>query len=363
MLYGLTLPDQTCSSIEATINLESNRVSCACAGAVLAHLAKDSFGLDGQIERVSLFSLDCMMQLSLETIYSLSIFEQSKTFPSLFKLLNLTKTGMGKEKMRSWFLAPLQSVVAIEERQMVVEFFASSANVNLADDIQKTLSKVFNIPKIIYRLRVKSVVNDWVSLHHFLLAFNRIHSLISKQQEHSLGNQVEPILSSSLLFEQLSSVELNASLQELARLLSAKIDFAESTSSNRIVIAQFVDAELDEMKRFYHGLESFLTTVASMIDLPFPEFQVVYMVSLGFLVKIPFPVTESHHALLTFQFQSQDAAFFKSQDMVALDIEIGDVHSQIIDRELAIVQDIREEVMDVAGDLLFAANLVSSIDW
>jgi DNA mismatch repair protein MSH5 len=350
ILLSLQLPSkQSPLAIANCINIDYNKESVSSAGAILSYLSKDSFGLDGQIEKISAFSLDSMMQLSLETIYSLSIFEENRSMPSLFKFLDQTKTCPGREMLKSWFLAPLQIISAISERQDVVSFFLNPANYNLIGDLQKELSKISNIPKVMHRLRVKSVVNDWNSLHLFLVAFIHISAIISKQTHRPQ------------LLDQFIDKELNSRFEELTALLTSKIDFQESSSSHRIIICQYVDAELDEMKRFYHAIESFLTTIATKIQLQGLEFQVVYMVSLGFLIKMKLPIIS--YPNLIFQFQSENDVFYKNSDMNELDDKIGDIHSQIIDRELEIVQEIREEVMDVAEEISYATVLISELDW
>ena len=44
-------------------------------------------------------------------------------------------------------------------------------------------------------------------------------------------------------------------------------------------------------------------------------------------------------------------------------MKIGDIHSIIVDLELKILQDIREEVMEFAVDIEYASNLSAELDW
>lgn len=87
---------------------------------------------------------------------------------------------MGKDRLKKWFLAPLQDVDEIVKRQEVVSFFCEAVNLGLADQSRKIISKISNIPQLCKRLRVKSLVSDWKSLQIFLSQTIRLLSLLDR---------------------------------------------------------------------------------------------------------------------------------------------------------------------------------------
>lgn len=86
-----------------------------------------------------------------------------------------------------------------------------------------------------------------------------------------------------------------------------------------MVVLHSVDAELDEMKRFYHGLDYFLSEVASRLVLPdeIESFAIVYFPQLGFLIKILLSDSKDAHAVISleFQFAADEFAFYKNHTM------------------------------------------------
>ncbi|KAJ3346117.1 MutS protein msh5 [Kappamyces sp. JEL0680] len=280
------------------------------------------------------------MQISLDAMYSLRIFDNlKKNSASLFTLFDQTRTRVGRDKLRSWFLAPLQDLGRIQERQDTVALLVDSANSRLCDELSTALSAIANIPQLLRRLRVKSLVADWKNLYTFLVKTRQIMELLERSG-----------LQSSLF---------------------AKFDWEASLSESRMVVQQLVSPELDELKQLYMGLDQMLGKVAQCIVLPFQPsplftYAVVYFPQLGFLFKTPLELLPDPQdpALPTFEFQfsAQGFAYFKTADMRNLDAELGDVHSLIVDLELEIVQQVRDTIMDAVEDVLFASDALGEID-
>ena len=90
-------------------------------------------------------------------------------------------------------------------------------------------------------------------------------------------------------------------------------------------IKQHVDDELDKMKRFYHGLDDFLSQVALRIEIPFRApsnftFSIHYLPQLGFLIKTTrIDDTDLSGSTFEFIFTAQDSDYFKNQEMRDLD--------------------------------------------
>lgn len=141
-----------------------------------------------------------------------------------------------------------------------------------------------------------------------------------------------------------------------------KIDFEESKTENRVVIKPCIDTDLDEMKRVYYGLDDFLSHVAQRLLLPeeCSIYSVVYFPQLGFLIKMP---VDQPHGEMEFQFSADESSYYKNQVMQDLNEEIGDIHTNIVDKELELVQEIKDSMLQNTADFLYVSNLVAYLDW
>lgn len=123
----LSDPSLNQTVLESLLEVDINQLSVGCAGALLTFYSNE-YG-SAIASSVSLFSMSDMMQISLETLYALHIFDtvlhpnvqcmKPKEGSSLFSQLNKTKTRLGQDKLKEWFLSPLQNVDKIAERQEI----------------------------------------------------------------------------------------------------------------------------------------------------------------------------------------------------------------------------------------------------
>jgi DNA mismatch repair protein MSH5 len=189
----------------------------------------------------------------------------------------------------------------------------------------------------LHRLHVSNTLGDWSHLLSFANSALKIINAI-EQFNHDF-------------FDPLKNPEWIQALETVRNDIARHIDFEESKKENRIVVNQHIDHDLDEIKRVYHGLNDFLGQLADRIVLPpntATEFSLVYFPQLGFLIAIQFPPETQNYELaeLSFQFSAEGSGYYKNKDMTDLDLEIGDIHSNICDRELEIIQRLRERVVE-----------------
>jgi DNA mismatch repair protein MSH5 len=121
-------------------------------------------------------------------------------------------------------------------------------------------------------------------------------------------------------FEPFKDLEVFQAVEFVRNEIGKHIDFDESKRENRIIVQQHIDADLDEIKRVYHGLNDFLGQLADRIVLPpnsANEFSLVYFPQLGFLIAIQFPPDSQNYELadLQFQFSAEGCGYYKNKDM------------------------------------------------
>ncbi|KAJ2997254.1 MutS protein msh5 [Globomyces sp. JEL0801] len=340
------------SHIDSLLNVNENCVSIASAGAILAHLT-DLDQLD--IHQCEVIHLNFHMQLSAET-YSHPNMHSNKErdHSSLFQLLNQTKSPVGNQLMKSWFMKPLQNLNDIQSRQSLISFFNHPHNNHLIKELQRHLSDTPNLPMLMSRIRMKNNPSDWKLFYKFLSSTIKICSIFMDVSSTDFE---------LLQFFQLESIQ--TILNRLYQAVDFRIDF-QSPESDRITIKSNVDVTLDEMKRFYQGLDSFLSELADNLQLPTipaSEFNLLYYPQLGFLISIGFP-TDLKDAFeidgLTFQFMDQNRGFYKNE--VMFDAQFGDIHSNIVDLELELLQVLRDEIFEHYHQLISISKRLAELD-
>lgn len=150
-----------------------------------------------------------------------------------------------------------------------------------------------------------------------------------------------------------------------------QIDFDESDAKERIVIRHHVDAELDNMKQMYAGLETLLSEMAwgvsHQLDIANSAaglLNAVYIPRFGFLLSMPL---EDAHGIAstrgwTVVFSNEGLSYYKSEEMREIDDKLGDIHSLITEREIEILQKLQESVLKYAAQLMKASEALARLD-
>jgi DNA mismatch repair protein MSH5 len=126
--------------------------------------------------------------------------------------------------------------------------------------------------------------------------------------------------------------------------INRTIDFEQSKSRHRPSVRTGIDHQLDELKRRYEGISSFLTDVVNDINLQAPEWaaqyisQCIFLPQLGFLTMVEIdPATgrgryegegfDNDQWLRVFA--SDGCAYYKNKFMKELDENHGDTYCEI----------------------------------
>jgi len=324
------------------------------------------------ITKISSLSFSGFMQVDMSTLKSLGVFHierhpsmarkigVSKEGHSLFGILNKTKSKIGRDLLRQWFLQPLMDVEEINQRMNGVQFFSQPYNTELTNELRDSLKHMKNTKAMLKRIKeVKASVNDWSNLYKTLYCFKTIYELCSV--DDNLLSQVPAI-------HRLVKA-MNQDILGNLQVMSTAIDFKESKAVNRIVILPGIDEELDEKKETYNGLDRFLSLVADqeagLLPDDFPPFNIVYYPQLGYLIAIQRTETnETSPEILgvEFSFMSSECLYYKNKTMHDLDEEVGDVHGQILEIESCIVRNIEKYVLNSSESVARVSEVCAELD-
>lgn len=385
------------------VDLES-RNSVSCAGAVLNYLRRrrsidylpnDEAALIAfRIRKIEMFSLTDMMFINADTLSSLQIIQSeshpnshmqgpnkstsgSKESLSVFGLFyHLASTPQGKQMLRKMFLRPSIDVSVIEERLWTVGTFLIPENRPLLQEIQKSLRSIKDIRTVVIHLQkgvsggsgkamaVKSGI--WGSIRSF-----SFHSLKILEALRNLAGD-KTVIASKLLNESRPN-----DLLGIGQIITETIDFERSAEQHRITVRQGVDPELDEMKRTYDGIESFLAEVKRKITDDIPEWarqyveNCIYFPQLGFLTVVQLDPdtgegkykgegTEDDEWTLIFV--SDEKIYYKNSRMRDMDECIGDMYSTIAGREIEIIHELTVRVLEQEKLLITVSDRCGELD-
>lgn len=95
------------------------------------------------------------LQYGLRTIQHLDLLPSYEEGPSLFSLLNRTKTSLGARKLKQWIAEPLTRISEIEKRQECLRELATHAL--FAESTRKLLSEVYDLDRLLGRLATRQM--------------------------------------------------------------------------------------------------------------------------------------------------------------------------------------------------------------
>ncbi|KAI5479415.1 hypothetical protein MNV49_003559 [Pseudohyphozyma bogoriensis] len=285
--------------------LETSPLTMGCAGCLLSHLSRalsNSGELDSSIEvaGLELMLLDKMMHINQDSLRALQIFDseshasaysdKTKEGLSLFGILNLSRTPLGRTLMRHWFLRPPLELDVITSRHHAVECFLRSENQHPAEGMQGHMKMIKNAPMHLRAVAMgKGEMKDWHAILQFFYGINMIRDsalLLTHRRD------VEVIDNFLASFDP-------AALKELGTTINDVIDWDESTLQKRVCVRSGVNPELDELRRQYDGLPSLLASrfplsrIAADISQEVPAtfadtLSLVYFPQLGYLIAVPY---------------------------------------------------------------------------
>ncbi|KAI1499675.1 muts domain V-domain-containing protein [Biscogniauxia marginata] len=386
----------------ASINLES-RVTLGCAGAVLndiqrrrtaQYLPNDPDALVAfQIRSVEMFALFDSMFVNADTLVSLQILQSeyhpnkhqrgptnaasgAKESLSLYGLFqHLTSTQQGRLRLRQIFLRPSTNISLIHERQQTISFFLRHDNTEALVSMSKDLKKIKNMKYTLGLLRkgvdhpgkrVSVANNVWATLqkfaHYSLKVRECLRSLRSAEKVPVLRKVVTVI-------EPLQ-------ICRVGELISQTIDFEQSVERGRTAVKQGIDANLDELKRRYDGMEHFLSSVTTKLRGDVPEWarkyvqNCIFFPQLGYLTVVSLnPETgkgdydgEGLNDVWERMFAAEGLVYYKNRQMRELDAQFGDAYCMIIDREVEIIHELAVKIIEREDVIIATSEALGELD-
>ncbi|KAI8690568.1 DNA-MISMATCH-REPAIR-2 domain-containing protein [Fusarium sp. Ph1] len=382
----------------------SNQVSIGCAGAVLGDLQRRrsvGFLPDGQVSGVlfrvrdaRMFSLSSYMFVSADALLALQIVQtelhpnsqawgpnlsksSSKESLSVYGLFyNLACTPQGRTQLRQLFLRPILDLGLIRERQITLSVLLQPNNAEMMAHMTSILRKIQNLRPALTLLR-KGIEflsagqsfnkGVWATIQHFTT-----QGLVLREVLGNLNGGTELALFRKLV-DSLHPVVLVA----VGDIIDKTIDFQQTKIRQRSSVKQGADLQLDELKRSYAGLDNILFETKDRMKADIPEWahshvnSCLFLPQLGFVTSVELdPVTGSSmyggegtpEGGWEKVFTGEMGACYKNTHMCELDQEYGDLHGQLADREVEVIHDLANRILEHEEILISASDRCGEFD-
>ncbi|KAH3456254.1 hypothetical protein KXV91_009252 [Aspergillus fumigatus] len=395
---GFTLQEGRLLHMASSIDME-NTVTIGCAGAVLAYLQRrrttdsiTTLGFTGayQVRSVEMFSLKGTMFINRSTLLSLHITE-SESHPSMLNqgpgrkspaskeglsvyglFQRFAHTPQGRNRLRQIFLRPSVEINVICERHDFISVYLRPDNYDALNKIVKGLKHIKNLRPVMINLRkgistgsakitgFKTTV--WATLLAVAFYGIDIHDALKETfgaDNLNLRTQALRVFEASQLYR-------------VGRMIQETVDIDRSEDQGRTVVKPGLDRELDRMKDTYDGLNDLLKEVATEIAATIPEsldidVNVIYFPQLGFNIAVPlndmgeaaYSGTADDWELI---FVTENRAYFKDFRMREMDQSLGDIYGLICEKEIEIIYDLAQKVLQHKDALVQASDMCGHID-
>ncbi|KAI9713851.1 MAG: MutS protein msh5 [Bogoriella megaspora] len=383
------------------INMDS-KVTIGCAGALIAYLQRRRAAtfLPGdaaaqalfRISAIEMFSLTGSMFVNADTLLSLQIIQAdfhphshnqgptisasgTKEGLSVYGLFHhLARTPQGRHLLRQYFLRPSLDLDVIQERHNAILVLTRPDNANEVEGLAMHLARVKNMRTAL--IQVRKGINGgggsgigisravWPSLRNFVYNALKICDVLQ---------EVSGVESLAVFQKIADSFERN-SFGQIGRRISETIDFDESAEKGRTVVLRGIDVELDEMKRRFDGIENLLSSVADHVCSGVPRalganLNVIFFPQIGFLIAMGLD-PDTHEPVYDGSledpwekiFSTEDNAYFKNGATHQMDDELGDIYTLICDREIEIVHELAQFVLEYEALLIRASDICGELD-
>ncbi|MBU0683586.1 MAG: DNA mismatch repair protein MutS, partial [Candidatus Omnitrophica bacterium] len=158
-------------------------LAVGAAGALIRYIKHTQKSPLNNIHSISSYKISQFMTLDDSSYRHLELLQNQDDLSSrgtLLEILDMTRTSMGKRRLKKWILNPLLNVNKIEERLKAVQFFYD--NRRLLEETREFLSNVYDIERLSNKISMATAnARDIVSLAGSL---KTIEELKAKFEKH-----------------------------------------------------------------------------------------------------------------------------------------------------------------------------------
>ncbi|KAL5002701.1 muts domain V-domain-containing protein [Aspergillus recurvatus] len=357
-----------------------NEVTLGCAGAILTYLQRRRSSdmvagdTDSGLYQVASFEMSTLDGTMLTHVWQSS----NPNHPSMVnqgpgKRSSSQKEGFsvcglfqrfacipqGKQRLRQILLQPSVQLDIIHKRHAFISVYLHADNYNLMNKMVKGLKHIKNLRLVLIKLQKgistgsKKVAGFKATVWATLLAFVDGIDVYDSLKETSSGYELALYSPASNRLN-IPLLLVLMMLQALRAFEAAQLFIIDLIHSKRnvAVVKSGVDRDLDRMQDTYDGLNSLLKQVAIEIVTTIPA-------SFEIDVNAAYDGADEGWELI---FITENRAYFKDFRMREMDEELGDIYGLICEKEIEIVYDLAQRVLQYEKVLAEASDVCGEID-
>ena len=321
------------------------------AALVLDYLRETHLGSVGHIRRLGVLAQNEWMLLDNATRRNLELVQSLRDGSSkgtLFNLLDETRTGAGARLLRKWILQPLLSKSRIENRQdAVTELLADTL---LRGDVRDLLKQISDIERLVSRaVTGQGNARDLVALRNAL--------------------QTLPALQTALTSTRSRAIEtVKSHLQpapELTQLLSEAIaDEPPAILTDGGMIRAGYDSELEEIRTAARAGKTWVAQLeeSERVRTGIKNLKVGFNNVFGYYIEISKANSASVPPEYTRKQTTANAERYITDDLKKQEVVILGAQDRINERERALFEIVRVQVVECASPLLDTARALAHLD-
>ncbi|WP_200937005.1 DNA mismatch repair protein MutS [Methylophilus sp. Leaf414] len=324
-------------------------VAVAAAGALLDYVKNTQRTALPHISGLRVEQTNHYLQLDAATRRNLEIDTtiRGESSPTLYSLLNSTRTAMGARLLRHWLHHPLRNQLEIQQRHLAVAEFLEQS---LESGLQRALHPIGDIERMTARVALRSArPRDLSGLRDSLL---QLPSLV----------QTLPHIQSELIKSLLSELQVPS---EALRLLVQTIQ-AEPSAILREggVIASGFDAELDELRALQTDHGDFLLQfeAAEKARTGIANLKVEYNSVHGFYIEISRLQAESAPAEYRRRQTLKNVERFITPELKTFEDKVLSANERALAREKMLYEQVLDALLPHITTLQRIATAVATLD-
>ena len=273
--------------------------------------------------------------------------------PSLFQLINRTKSALGARQLKRWLIWPLKNLEEIKKRQQLIREWSEGSK-NLGAQISGELSKIYDLERILGRVN---------------------HGLANPRDTLALGKSISSLVNITALLGQ-SRAECLEKSQAVSRNLAAKItelgseitrmqlDDAPLVARDGGIFARGTDPELDRLLSLTENGQIWLLELEAKEreTTSIPSLKIRYNRVFGYYIE----VTQAHLKNVPAHYQRKQttvgAERFFTEELKKFEDEFVHASSRQKALEQELFRTLLEKIKTYTAPLMEAAQFLGALD-
>ncbi|KAL7720191.1 DNA mismatch repair proteins mutS family domain-containing protein [Entamoeba marina] len=302
------------------------------------------------INKIESIQWDSTLQINESALQSLYIFKKEqhpdihskgnfKEGMSLYGILNICSTTGGSKLLKEWMIRPKLDRYCIEERQQFQREFGKDIHNTTVNLFRKELRRSGDLFTLSNKLRTFNMTSlDWIKFYKNMAATFVIQEIMDENNfQHRIVSEI---------------LEHKTLIKNVVDCLNQVLD-VDRFSEKKVRVKKGLNQEFDQIVDAFENLSVVLGKYSKKFNKKYCFFP-----KIGFLIESK----KKTQADWEFKFRTKDLSYFKDEQCLRLDEEIGDINQQMKDAQTQIIDDLTLTLQEHLASFQKCSELLSEFD-